>query len=147
MKSGPVVLGLAVVVIVGGVGYGFVREQEPAVAEKVTTSEKASIVEVVESEPKNVVEVDDLAAKPEDFSGEVVLKGVVAGVNKETSVFGIIDAREFEECGVLTCPKNLVPVKFDGKIPAVKTIVNITGEILRNDKGLVFEAKAVDVIK
>lgn len=136
MKGGSLVLGLAVVVIVGGIGYGFVREQKPAVAQKVATSEKASIVEV-----------DDLAAKPEDFSGQVVLKGVVAGVDKKASIFGVIDAREFEECGVMTCAKHIIPVKFSGDLPAVKTEVNITGEIGRGDDGLVFEAKAVDDVK
>jgi hypothetical protein len=147
MKSAPIILTLAALVIVGGIGYGFLRDQESGRTQELAASEKPSALDAVEAKNRPVIEIDDFVAKPESFSGEIVLKAVVAGVTEDASVFGVIDAREFEECGVLSCAKNVVPVKFNGEIPALETIVNITGEVVRRDEGLVFEAKAVDVVK
>lgn len=138
MKSGHVVLILAGVVVVGGITYAFTGvgaglSVQPAVAESHATSLK-------------VVHVDELAAKPEDFKGEIVVRAAVAAVKEAEGVMSVIDSREFESCGVLTCAENYLPVKFTGKLPVPKTVVEITGRVAKTEKGLVFEAKRVDAV-
>ena len=62
-------------------------------------------------------------------------------------VFGVIDAGEFESCGVLTCSKNTVPVKFKGELPQLKTIVDITGKMIQSKNGRIIEAIRVEEVK
>ncbi len=140
MKSGIIVVVLAGGVVVAGITYSFVRKNDKPL-------DKPTPAAVTPNESSKVVHVDELAKSPEGFRGEFVLRGVVAGVRKDQGVFGVIDSREFESCGVLTCAANTIPVKFDGALPAPKTIVEITGRVVRGDRGLVIEAKRVEVVK
>ena len=95
-----------------------------------------------------IINVDDLAKNPEKFQGTILLRAVVAGINKSKGIFSIIDCREFEEEGILTCPDAVIlPVKFDKAPPKPKSKVNITGRVTRNKKGLIIEAKHVEVIQ
>lgn len=137
MKSGPIVVSLAGVVVICGIAYAFVRNTGASVDEPVHRATEAKTVE-------GTVQVDDLAEHPEKFQGEIVLRAAVAGVNKSEGVFEVIDSREFESCGVLTCAKNYLPVKFSGELPGPGTVVQITGEVVKGDKGLVFDAGRVD---
>jgi hypothetical protein len=137
MKSGTIAVTLAGFVLVAGIAYAFVRDSGDAAADETAAP--------VRLEPLAVaVHVDDLADNPEKFKGEIVLRAVVSAVKKSDGVFAVIDSREFESCGVLTCAKNNLPVKFAGKLPEPKTVVEITGEVVKSDKGLVFDAKRVD---
>lgn len=138
MKSGHVVLILAGVVVAGGIAYAFMRNgaglfKQSALAESNVSARK-------------VVQVDELAAKPEGFEGEIVLRAAVAGVKESEGVMSVIDSREFESCGVVTCAENYLPVKVAGKLPQPKTVVEITGHVVKTERGLVFEAKRVDVV-
>ena len=139
MKAGGIVVILAGVVVATGIAYSFIRERDIA-------AEAEPCVAVEPDASSRVVNVDDLAEKPENFKGDIVLRAVVAGVNKSEGVFGAVDSREFESCGVLTCADNTLPVKFAGELPNVKTVVEITGRIVRNKKGLSIEAKRVEVV-
>jgi hypothetical protein len=140
MKSGIVVVVLASVIVVAGITYSFIRKNDKPLDTPVP-------VAVTPNGSSKVVSVDELAKNPEGLRGEFVLRGVVAGVRKDQGVFAVIDSREFESCGVLTCAANTIPVKFDGVLPAPKTIVEITGRVVRGDGGLVIRAKRVEVVK
>ncbi len=137
MKSGTIAVMLAGFVLVAGIIHAFIRDSGDATADEASAPAKLE----ASTAP---VHVDDLADSPEKFKGEIVLRAVVSAVKKPQGVFAVIDSREFESCGVLTCAKNNLPVKFSGKLPQPRTVVEITGEVVESDKGLVFAARLVD---
>ncbi len=61
-------------------------------------------------------------------------------------MFGVIDFREFESCGTLSCAKTVLPVRFSGALPEPKAVVEIAGSLVRGKKGLLIEAKSVEVM-
>ena len=135
MRTGKVAVGVAAVVVVSGLAFAFVRQG---------SAEADSRPSLATPSGAAVVEVDDLATNPAGFKGEVRLRAAVAKVNKAKGVFAAIDAREFESCGCIDCAKHYLPVHFAGDLPAVKTVVELTGEVVRTEKGLVFEAKRLE---
>ncbi len=139
MRTGTVAVALAGAVLVGGITYAFIRDSADAVANDDAISAKVGA-------SSESVHVDELADSPERFDHEVTLRAVVSAVNKSQGVFSVIDSREFESCGVLTCAKHNLPVKFTGPLPEPKTVVEITGQVVESDRGLVFDAKRVDVV-
>ena len=139
MKSGHVLLIMAGVSVAGCIAYAFLRH-DTRLANQPVAAEPQAVT-------RKVVQVDELAANPEHFTGEIVLRAVVAAVNEQERVLSVIDSAEFESCGVLTCAKNYLPVTFAGKLPPPKTIVEITGQVAKTTKGLVFEAKHVDTVQ
>ncbi len=140
MKPGIIAVVLAAVVVVAGITYSFIRENDASIDEVVSAASGTN-------GELDVIHVDALAESPEDFQGEFTLRGVVAGKSKSEGIFAVIDSREFESCGELTCADNTIPVKFDGDLPGLKTIVVITGHLVQNEKGLMVEAKSVKVVK
>lgn len=134
MKSGSAAVALAALVMVGGIAYAFIQNGDklhsPPVPETMQTGVDSAIVQV-----------DDLASHPDKHPGEIVLRAVVAGVNEREGVLSVIDHREFEACGVLTCAKIHVPVMLQGELPIPGTVVELTGEVVNGDKGLVFAAR------
>lgn len=138
MKSGQVIMILAGLVVAGGMAFAFLRDRAGLSIQPAAAESDASM-------PK-VVHVDELAAEPNKFNGEFVLRAVVAGVKESEGVISVIDSREFESCGVLTCAENYLPVKLGGKLPQPKTIVELTGHVIKSDKGLLFEASRLDVV-
>lgn len=160
MKSGTIAVALAGFVVVTGIAYAFAADNRPsnAVSDAVAAKEPCCSEEggaatcedaTATCEPKTgeAVHVDDLAAKPEGYKGEIVLKAAVARVSKSKDVFAAIDYREFKKCHELDCAKHYLPVKFSGDIPKPETLVQMTGQVVKGEKGLVFEAKKLEVIK
>lgn len=139
MKTGTIAVSLAAVVVVAGIGYAFFQQQDTALAESAESQTIANNGDSVET----LVHVDDLAAKPESQTGEFVLKAVVAKVNAEAGVISVIDSREFEHCGELTCAKNYLPVKVAGELPEPATKLLITGQLVRDKNGLAIHAKEI----
>ena len=139
MRTGTAAVMLAGIVVITGIAYSFIREKDvPAdVVPPVTAGADTS---------SKIVQVDDLARNPGEFKGEIVLRAVVVGVRKSKGVFGVIDSREFESCGTLSCAKSILPVKFSGRLPEPKAVVVITGQMVRGEKGLIIEAKRVEVV-
>lgn len=139
MKSGTIAVALSGLVVVSGLAYAFVADSgTPAQAQEASAKGKA------ETKSAAVVQVDDLAEKPGKFQGEIVLKAAVARVNRAKGLLSVIDAREFEACGEVNCARHYLPVKLAGTLPELETVVFLTGEVVRTDRGLVFEAKRVD---
>ncbi|MBX9625548.1 MAG: hypothetical protein K2X82_17205 [Gemmataceae bacterium] len=135
MRTGNLAVGVAAVVVVSGLAFAFVRQGS---AEADSRSSPAGMSGAA------AAEVDDLATNPDGFKGEVRLRAAVAKVNKAKGVFAAIDAREFESCGCIDCAKHYLPVRYAGELPTVKSVVELTGEVVRTDKGLVFEAKRLE---
>jgi hypothetical protein len=89
--------------------------------------------------------VNDLAAKPSDYLGQVAVIGVVAAV-KAGKGFTLVDKREYVACG-LSClnepDTRKIPVRWEGDPPKLEQIVRITGVLEKSERGLVFSAKNV----
>ena len=131
MKSGLIVTIFAGLLLVGGLTYAFLKH-EPAVTE---ASENAR-------DAKAIVQVAELAAEPDRYKGEIILHGIVRGVNEKEGVFGLADAAECVECTTSSCPApTTVPVKFSGELPAAKASVTLTGSIVKTEQGMVFHAE------
>lgn len=90
--------------------------------------------------------VNDLAADPSSYLGQVAVVGVVAAV-KESQGFTIVDKREYAACG-LSCfdepDTRRVPVRWNGASPKLQQTVRITGVLEKSERGLVFYAKSVE---
>jgi hypothetical protein len=89
--------------------------------------------------------VNDLAANPSAYLGQVAVIGVVAAV-KAGQGFTIVDKREYADCG-LSClnepDTRKIPVRWDGDPPKLQQTVRITGVLEKSDRGLIFSAKNV----
>jgi hypothetical protein len=89
--------------------------------------------------------VNDLAANPSAYLGQVSVIGVVAAV-KAGQGFTVVDKREYADCG-LSClnepDTRKIPVRWDGDPPKLQQTVRITGVLEKSDRGLIFSAKNV----
>ena len=131
----PVVI-LAAVLLVAGLAHAFLRAgSSPA---------EPSVAAAGPDTASGIVHVAELAENPGAYRGEFVLHGVVAGVSTTDGVFGIIDSREFDSCGLLTCADHVIPVRFAGELPDLGTEVEITGRVIRRPEGLLIDARHVE---
>jgi hypothetical protein len=89
--------------------------------------------------------VNDLAANPSAYLGQVAVIGVVAAV-KAGQGFTIVDKREYADCG-LSClnepDTRKIPVRWNGDPPKLQQTIRIIGFLEKSDRGLVFSAKNV----
>lgn len=138
MKKGFILLVAAGLIIISGVSYSFtVRNSKAGDAASPSASSTAH----------KIINVNELAANPAAFYGDIMLRGVVSGVNKAQKVFGIIDLTEFKSCGTLLCARYTLPVKYSGNPPELKSIVTISGRLIKNNRGMIIEAKNIQVVK
>lgn len=148
LRTGSLAVALASAVVVTGVAHAFTRAV-PAAAESASPPldplPVAAAGEAADADLREV-HVDDLAKDPDAHRDRLRLRGVVAGVNQDAGVVGLIDAREFESCGTLTCAENVVPVRMAGELPPAKTLVLATGTLVEGETGLEFAADAVEVL-
>ncbi len=137
MRSGIIIIFLAGIILIGGITYSFINKNDNINITVISNSYDLS----------QVVHVDELAQSYGDIKGKFVLRGVVAAVKKDEGIIALIDSREFETCGVLTCSENSIPVTYNGELPELKTIVDVIGRVVQNDKGLIIEAEQIKVVK
>ncbi len=90
-----------------------------------------------------VLMVDDLRSDPGNSPDEIVVLGVVGGISVERQRFGLIDPREVEACGTVDCAEFILPVAWDGGMPAVYELVLVTGRVQESAEGLVLAASKV----
>jgi hypothetical protein len=140
MKVGRVAVAVAGLITVTGIGWAFVHGGGEIAAEPQASTAK-------EETKTAIVQVDELAERPSEHAGEITLRGVVARVSEDAGLFSVIDSREFESCGTVTCAEHYLPVKFSGEIPKPKTVVQIIGRTVKTEKGFVFEAERLDVVQ
>lgn len=148
LSSGTLAVIAAVIISVSGIAYSFaskssVTQDEPKQAGDLSQKLEKSSSGVGSS----TVSVRSISKEPEAFVGPFLLDGVVAGINQKESIFGVIDTEEFATCNVLTCAEAIIPVKYDGKPPAPKTRVQISGKLISTDRGYLFEAEHVATVK
>jgi hypothetical protein len=93
---------------------------------------------------ETVLMVDELRDGAEGASGEVEVRGVVGGTNTERQLFGLIDSREVEACGGISCPEFMLPVEWAGELPAPGETVSVRGQVKTTDQGLLLAASEVN---
>ncbi len=134
MKRGFILLAAAGLIIISGVCYSFAGRSSKAGGAASARAHK-------------IINVNELAANPAAFYGNIMLRGVVAGVNKAQKIFGVIDVSEFKSCGTLLCARYTLPVKYSGNPPELKSLVNISGRLIKNSRGMIIEARNIQAVK
>jgi hypothetical protein len=92
------------------------------------------------SSPQAVLGVDDFMKNVDRYGGKVSLEGVVSAVAPEQQAVSLIDAKEFQACGVTTCAKLTLPVQWRGPLPAVGDLVRVEGQAQEVKGKLMFVA-------
>jgi hypothetical protein len=90
-----------------------------------------------------VLMVDDLRAGAGNLRGVTEVQGVVGATSTERRIFGLIDVREVEACGGIDCPEFMLPVNWEGELPALGQTVLVRGQVKTTDGGLLFAASEV----
>ncbi|MFN3166430.1 MAG: hypothetical protein ACE37H_05125 [Phycisphaeraceae bacterium] len=139
MKSSHIIVAGATAVIIGGSVFAFLREAP--------TEPSPDAADAASASTSPFVHVDELAAHPDDYSGRVFIRGVVAGINQEEGVVALIDSREFEECGTVACATTYLPVRVNGTLPKALSLVQVVGEVTRGANGLEIRADSMEGVK
>lgn len=94
-----------------------------------------------------VLAVDNFMRNVDRHRGEVRVQGVVSAVSEKDQTLTLIDAQEFQECGVTTCAGLQLPVRWHGALPQVRDVVQITGQVQESDGKLLFVAQTLEIAK
>ncbi len=101
--------------------------------------------EVAAASPK-VLGVDDFMKNVDRYRGKVSLEGVVSAIVPEQQAVSLIDAKEFQNCGVTTCAKLILPVQWRGLVPAVGDLVRVEGQAQEVKGKLMFVADKLEKV-
>lgn len=94
-----------------------------------------------------VVNVNEVGGKPEAFTGEFTLAGVMGGVSQtDKTIIGVMDLKELQ-CKKGNCEKLFIPVKVAGETPSLGDEIRATGAFHKYPQGFLFEAKKIKVVK
>ncbi len=93
-----------------------------------------------------VLGVDDFMKNVDRYRGKVSLEGVVSTVAPEQKAVSLIDAKEFQACGVTTCAQLTLPVQWRGPMPAVRDLVRIEGQAQEINGKLMFVADKLEKV-
>jgi hypothetical protein len=94
------------------------------------------------------IDVVSVASDPYAFKGEIKIRGAVMDADPGKKLFNVIDYREYRSCRVVNCAIKWVTILYNGRLPAVASVVEVTGVIQENTAGkggYVLRAKAVTV--
>ena len=98
------------------------------------------------SPPQAVSGVDDFMKNVNRYRGKVSLEGVVSAVALEHQAVSLIDAKEFQTCGVTTCAQLTLPVQWRGPMPAVGDLVRVEGQARKIKGKLMFVADKLEKV-
>jgi hypothetical protein len=100
----------------------------------------------VAAAPQKVLGVDDFMKNVDRYRGKVSLEGVVSAVFPEQQAISLIDAKEFQACGIITCAQLTLPVQWRGPMPAVSDLVRVEGQAQEVKGQLMFVADKVEKV-
>jgi len=83
----------------------------------------------------------------EKYPGWVSVEGVVSNIFPKQKMLALIDSQEFRECKVVTCAQLTLPVRWQGEMPKVATVVRVDGEVQSEDDQRFFFARDIKKIK
>jgi hypothetical protein len=98
------------------------------------------------SYPQAISGVDDFMKNVDRYRGKVSLEGVVSAVAPEQQAVSLIDAKEFQACGVTTCAQLTLPVQWRGPMPAVGALVRVEGQARKIKGKLMFVADKLEKV-
>jgi len=91
--------------------------------------------------------VNEVASDPAAFSGAITVTGVTYGFSRQDpNLFGIMDVKELQ-CQSPNCNKLILPVKYQGKLPAGGDEITLTGAFVNAGGGYLFAAEQVKVLR
>ncbi len=94
--------------------------------------------------PESILGVDTLMRNVDQHRGVVRVQGVVSAVSGKDHTLALIDTCEFQECGVTTCARLQLPVRWERTMPAEGDMVRITGEVKEINGKLIFIATTLE---
>lgn len=134
MKKVLIIFAALAILVIGVYFYPFSRNSEdqvipePGVADKILT-------------------VTDLCTRPERFTGDIKILGVVRTIKNDKNLFGLADIDDpdaSQPSGCSSCGDLTVPVLNPGEMPEIGDRVIVTGRVEESPEGLVFAAKEVE---
>jgi len=91
--------------------------------------------------------VNEVASDPAAFAGTITVTGVTYGFSRQDpNLFGIMDVKELQ-CQSPNCNKLILPVKYQGKLPAAGDEVSLTGSFVNTGGGYLFAAEEIKVLR
>lgn len=91
--------------------------------------------------------VNEVGSDPAAYTGTITLVGVTKAFSRaDSTVFGIMDLKELQ-CTTPNCNKPLLPVKYQGALPAIGDEVRVTGSFTQTQGGYLFTASALEVVR
>lgn len=91
--------------------------------------------------------VNDVAPDPLAYTGTITVTGIMAVVSKDDpKLFGIMDKAELQ-CATVNCNKFYLPILYRGNTPAVGDEIVATGRFTQEERGTVFVAEKVKILK
>ena len=115
---------------------------------KTSDTEPPSAARVLqETEPKDILGVEQFMRAVDSYRGPVRLEGVVSAVAPEERALTLIDVAELERCGVVTCAPLSLLVRWDGEMPTVRDVVQLSGEVSESESKLFFLARALEKVE
>jgi len=91
--------------------------------------------------------VNDVAPDPLAYTGVITVTGIMAVVSKENpNLFGIMDKSELQ-CTTPDCSKFYLPISYKGSTPAVGDEVVVSGRFTKEERGVVFVAETVKILR
>ena len=98
------------------------------------------------NEPK-ALNVNEVGSDPAAYSGTITIVGVTKGFAKsEATVFGIMDLKE-KQCNTPNCNMIMLPVRYQGSLPALGDEVQVTGSFVQVQGSYLFAANDVKVLR
>jgi len=91
--------------------------------------------------------VNEVGSDPAAYSGTITIVGVTKGfAQSDATVFGIMDLKE-KQCNTPNCNMTMLPVKYQGSLPAIGDEVQVTGSFVQIQGGYLFTANNVKVVR
>ena len=91
--------------------------------------------------------VNEVGSDPAAYSGTITIVGVTKGfAQSDATVFGIMDIKE-KQCNTPNCNMTMLPVKYQGSLPAIGDEVQVTGSFVQIQGGYLFTANNVKVVR
>ena len=91
--------------------------------------------------------VNEVGSDPAAYSGTITIVGVTKGfATADATVFGIMDLKE-KQCNTPNCNMTMLPVRYQGSLPAIGDEVQVTGSFVQVQGGYLFAANDLKVVR
>lgn len=107
----------------------------------------AATVVLLQQPKAQALSVNEVASDPAAFTGTLTLTGVTYGFSRQDpSIFGIMDVKELQ-CQSPNCNKVILPVKYQGQMPASGDEITLSGAFVNIGGGYLFAAEQIKVLR